>query len=368
MHSLPSSKSRAPTSYSIPVAPSRVRRLLRTASVVALMAGATACGDDKDGNGALADSGTARSLFQGTLEIPTTVAVRDDVAWVAESQLDHYVPLKGTGVPNPFRLVGVPLTGGGAVTEIALPPNFFPEGVTSKGGVIFVGSIADGSILAVEKDGTEAGEFVGPDVLDNSVLGMTVDNNGKMLWVCNSDAINATADVVGIEIGTGEVQVRHELPASRSADVKGAGSLCNDLVMSPNGTLWITESFGGRLFRIDASKLLTENSAVEWLQDNKLAGDGTDDNAFGVNGITLLGGRLFVVNTAFGTLFSIDPTLDEPTGDDLKLVTLTEDGNDLELSKPDGITRLSDTELLIVENGLGTSGGKRVVRASLNSR
>jgi hypothetical protein len=316
---------------------------------------------------ALADSGSITSLIEGELGIPTTVAVRDGVAWVAESQFDHYVPFGGTGEPSPFRLIGLPLA---ATTpqQIALPDNFFPEGVTSKGGYLFVGSVADGSIVQVAPNTTTAIPFLPADALEGSVIGLTVGNDGLMLWACNTDpaAAPATGAVVGITLADFQVRVRHQLPPAGPA-----GAFCNDLVMSPDGALWITESFGGRLFRIDSDELMIENSADVWLEAPKLAGlNGPEAGAFGVNGLTLTAGRLFVVNSASGGLFSIDPGLENPTDDDLLRVRLTEGDSDvaIALAGADGLTAVSDTRLLIVENGLNVQGGKRVVRADLGTR
>ena len=71
-----------------------------------------------------------------------------------------------------------------------------------------------------------------------------------------------------------------------------------------------------------------------------------------------------------GTLLRVDPSLEAPSGDDLRALTLNFlDGDaDVELVRPDGITAVPDsaTDILIVENGLGTEGGKRLLRASVN--
>jgi hypothetical protein len=172
-----------------------------------------------------------------------------------------------------------------------------------------------------------------------------------------------TAVVVGLDVTNRERVGTHELPVS------DAGSFCNDLVMSPDGTLWITESYGGRIFRIPSDSLTTDNSAEVWLQDENLTGPTA--GSFGTNGITVLGGRLYTVVTDRAALFSIDPTLENPTGDDLRLVSLTDlDGERVTLVRPDGITAIpgSDTDMLIVENGLGTEGGKQLLRAKLDRR
>jgi hypothetical protein len=361
MHSLPSQSSRI-RGFNCTPKGSRARgSRLGIASLLA--ASAIACGDDEGGTVALADSASLTALTNNTLRIPTTVAVREGVAWVVESQFDQYAPFGGAGMPGDFRILGIPLNGG-ALQTIALPPNTFPEGIAvSKGGNLFVGSVARGDIYNVPADETEARLFLPTGVLQNSAIGLTVSTDSQTLWVCDTNPTPAmgelaTGAVVGIGITDGEVKARHELEPSAT------GAFCNDLVMSPDGALWITESFGGRIFRITDDELFDDNSAEVWLQDPELAG--VAEAPFGANGIALLGGRLFVVNSAFGTLMSIDASLDAPDSNDITLIALTEDDDEVALANPDGITVLNDRELLIVENGLGLGDeGKRLVRVDV---
>lgn len=338
-----------------------------------LLAGAgLACGGDDDGDdggaGVLADSGTF-SAVTNTLAIPTTVAVRDNIAWVVESQFDHYAPfipadLPRPDPPGPFRIVGVPLPQSGetAVRQIALPDNFFPEGITvSTGGRMYVGSVANGGIYTVAPGAEEATEFVAPSVLAKpAVLGMAVSGDNGLLWICNNDlaAAPVTSDIVGIGAGDRQIKASHRLPPS------SVGSFCNDIVIAPNGTLWATESFGGRIFRIPPGELPSNTDANVWLQATELAGpNGPVAGEFGVNGIALVAGKLFIVNSSRGQLLSIDPTLEQPGSADLRVVALNEGGTAGKLlENPDGITRVSDTELLVVENGFFRDGGKRLAR------
>lgn len=336
--------------------------LVRIAGIAAL-SGAIACsGDDDGGSVALADSGVVAELTT-EIGIPTTVAVTGDVAWVVESQFDRYAPFNGVGEPAPFRLIGLELDGT-AYSEIALPPaDFFPEGIaTTQGGRLFVGSVNTGDIYTVAPGATEAEPFTSE--LAPATVGMTVGIDNATLWLCNTNmgATPPTAAVIGLNISDRGRVGTHELPTS------DAGSFCNDLVMSPDGALWITESFGGRIFRIAPENLSVDNSAEVWLQDENLARP--TDITFGVNGITLLGGRLYTVVTDRAALFSIDPTLENPTGDDLRLVRLTDrDGEPFPLTRPDGITAVPDsnTDILVVENGLGVEGrGKKLLRVRLD--
>jgi strictosidine synthase-like protein len=339
------------------------------ACVTALLAAfAVGCSEDEDGGDdgdtvALADSASLRSLTT-EIGIPTTVAVTDGVAWVVESQFDRYAPFGGSGTPSPFRLIGISLANGDLDT-IPLPDGFFPEGIAAtRGGRLYVGSVATGAIVTIAENTAVAADFV--NSLPPSTVGMTVDVDGRTLWVCNSNttATPPTGAVIGIDIATGETVATHPLEPSAN------GAFCNDMVQNPaDGSLWVTESFGGRIFRIDGDDLTQDDNAQIWLEDTELSPP--EPGQFGVNGITLLGGRLFVVVTDRGTLLSIDPTLDEPSGDDLREISLSLDDDDnVELVRPDGITAVpgSSTDILIVENGLQVDGGKRLLRARIGAQ
>jgi hypothetical protein len=348
---------------------------------VGLLAGALACGgDDGAETVTLADSGSLAALTNSNLDIPTAVAVRDNVAWIAESQFDHYAPFGGTGDPGAFRVVGVPLAaGGGGVQIIDLPEQFFPEGIAvSPGSRLYIGSVANGSIYTIGPNSTTAQVFVAPKTLPKpSVLGMAVSNDAQTLWVCNTDTSPPdgalpSAAIVGIGAADGQVKATHELPPS------AAGAFCNDIAIAANGNLWATESFGGRLFRIAAADLNSDAPATAWLQASELSGpNGPEVNKFGANGLALMSGKLFVVNSSRGWLLSIDPTLEAPVSADLHLVELVESGvtGAVVLANPDGIRRLNDTDLLIVENGFFVEnnmvvnhGGKRLTQVTLKTR
>lgn len=340
----------------------RCGAVLARAAAAAALLGAAACSDDEGdgGTAALADSGVVARLTDGEIGIPTTVVVAEGVAWIVESQFDRYEPFGGVGEPAPFRLIGLSLDGN-TYSEVSLPPLFFPEGIaTTRGGRLFVGSVRTGSIYTVAPGADEA-ELFSSD-LRPSVIGMTVSRDNQTLWLCNTDTTNGTGLVIGLGIADRARVGTHELPPSP------AGAFCNDLIMSEDGALWITESFGGRIFRIAPQNVFTNNSAEVWLEDDRLAPPMA--GAFGVNGITALGGKLYTVVTDRSTLLSIDMNLTNPTGSDLREVSLFDrNGDRVTLARPDGIEAVpgTDTDILIVENGLGVDdGGKRLLRARLD--
>jgi sugar lactone lactonase YvrE len=355
----------APSSVSVRFAAG----LALSAGLGAVCLGALGCGNDNGKKGssagtlALADSASLSVLARGGLDIPTGVAVRDGVAWVVEAQFDHYAPFGGDGMPGQFRLVGVPLDGS-AAQFITLPPNYFPEGITATGaGRLFVGSVASGAIYTVAPGDTTATQFLAAGTLPKpGVLGMSVSKDGGLLWVCNTDTANAHGDIVGIGVGDGQVKATHPMPDSAN------GAFCNDITIAADGTLWATESFGGRIFRISTGDLPSNTPATVWLEAPALAPPAA--GAFGVNGLALVNGQLLLVNSSSGKLLTIDPKLATPTSDDLREIPLTAPGQTgtFTMANPDGMTRVSDTEVLIVENGFGLSNGKDVLRIDLATK
>lgn len=336
------------------------RAITRATTAIALLACASlsvGCSDDSEGDDVIAgDSGEIRVLMQG-LDVPTTVAVRDGVAWVPEGQLDHYVG-GNTEPPNPFRVVSLSLEDRDLGDDILLPgEDAFPEGIASaQDGTLFIGSIATGKIWRVAEGSIEAEEFVADGVLTRGALGMKVDERRDILWVCDSNPAGpAGGSIVGINLSDGEVAVRHDMAGN---------ALCNDIVVDPAGNLWATDSFGGAIYRVPAAVASSNAAASPWLTHPLLQ---APPGGFGANGIALAGQRLFVTVTGPGTLVRIDPSSDEPE-DTIETVTLIERGasGSVTLSGPDGVYALSSTELLVVENGFADPSVPRLIEVTLD--
>jgi sugar lactone lactonase YvrE len=329
----------------------------RLALLIACAGVAAACNDDGGEDVIAGDSGEVRALL-AELDVPTTVAVRDGSAWVPEGQLNHFLDAT-TGPPNPFRVVSVSLEERKAGAQIDLPGNdAYPEGIASApDGTLYVGSIATGKIWRVPAGSTQAEEFVAAGVLQRGALGMKVDEARGLLWVCDSRPTGpAGGTIVGIDLDDAQVSVRHEM---------GVSALCNDILVDRSGTLWATDSFGGSIYRVLASVVNSSAAAGVWLTHPLLT---PPAGGFGANGLALAGGRLFVSVTSAGTLVRIDPSSDQPE-DDIETVTLIERGASgrLTLSGPDGVEALSDTELLVVENGIANPSVPRLIKVTLDT-
>jgi sugar lactone lactonase YvrE len=314
------------------------------------------------------DTGSIRVLAND-MDTPTTVAVRNGIAWIAEGQFTHLPTRGGDDLPGPFQVRSVALNSKiQKDIRIDLPgPDYYPEGIAANlaTGDLYIGSVLSGAIVKVPNASTKAEvePFVPPvpELLERGAFGLRVDNARRILWVCDSN-LGATparpgGTLVGINTGDGSVAVRHELPPD---------SICNDILVDPSGAIFFTETHFGGIYRIAPDLALVENSAELWLEHEALAPPTPEQ--FGANGIALAGGRLFIANTSAGTLVRVDPNDPFPEFS-VSLVTLSEnDESPVLLSGPDGVLALSGTRLLVVENGFGGAGLRRLIEIRLDTR
>lgn len=296
---------------------------------------------------------------------PTTAALRGQNVWVANGQLSNL--FSATPMPQlPFSAVSIPLAGGAvAAAEIELEGNdFYPEGIAAaEDGTLYVGSIGQSSIVRVPVNSTEAEEFLADGVVQTAVIGLKVDDERDILWFCDSNPTDMprTGAVVGVDIETGEEVVRHALEAT------GQDSLfCNDLIVDPDGNLWITESIAGLIYRIEAADVMDADSAEIWMNGG-LAGPAMP-NAFAANGLVLAGDMLIVANVGAGTLFAVDPESTDPVADARPISLFEGNTGNVALCGPDGLLGVpgSDDEIVVVENGGCAAATPRVVRISLD--
>jgi hypothetical protein len=143
-------------------------------------------------------------------------------------------------------------------------------------------------------------------------------------------------------------------------------SVCNDVIVSPSGVIFATDSAGGRVFRVPAANVMTPNSAEVWLSVPEIAPPAP--GGFGANGLDLVGDSLIIAN---GNLVAVNPASNNPAST-VRVINLTLNGAPATLCGPDGLQTVpgSNTDLVVVENG-GCANppggdGDRVVRVTLD--
>ncbi len=248
--------------------------------------------------------------------------------------------------------------------SIELPGDaVYPEGIAiDDDGEIFVGGFGNGTIFRVDPHPIFGSvDVLSAGALSHGAVGMAVDAAHGVLLVCDSSATApVTSALVALDLVSGAVVAQHPVvPAAVGAPV-----FCNDVTID-DGTVYLTDSFGGRVLTLDADAVLTDGVPADpWSNDADLAAMG--QSPFGANGIAVLDGELFVVNFDQGTLVHIART-GEGAALDAVAVPLTDtDGAPVLLVGPDGIAASDDGDLLVVENGIfAANDGNRLRAVSL---
>jgi sugar lactone lactonase YvrE len=319
---------------------------------------------------ALKTTGTVRVLSADAQKLarPTTVAVRGGQAWISIGQLSALFT-EGMKPSLPFRALAMPLEGGELGAEaVELPgPDYHPEGIAAASdGTLYIGSIMQGQIMKVPADSTKAQPFLPKGIARRGVIGLTVDEPRKLLWFCDSnpklDDAHKAGDLVAVQLADATEVVRHPLPKAGNA-----APFCNDVIVSPDGAVWVTDSAGGRVFRISNEDATQAGAAAVWLAGGEIAPPPTGGS--GANGLEWVDGHLVIANVGRGTLVEVDPASTEP-GRHAEVITLTDEitKQPVTLCSPDGVERVpgSARDVLVVENGGCATKTPRVVKVTLS--
>ena len=239
------------------------------------------------------------------------------------------------------------------VPMLRLPgAQFYPESLSVSGdGALYVGSITTGSVVRFASGQSEASAFLEAGGAVKGVAGVLVDQESGSLFVCAVDATFQTAPTVQrYDLTTRTLLATYSLPAARDA----APAFLNDMAFDNAHHLFVTESFGGRIYRVgDVSK---SAEMTLWKSDPALSPQ--HEKAFGANGISWDGeGNFFLNNNDTGDVIRI---AQDPDGNPGPAQTLTLTPH---LDHPDGQRQLDAKTLLIADN----SGELRRVALSATS-
>jgi sugar lactone lactonase YvrE len=315
-----------------------------------------------------APAGTVRVLTADAtkLQRPTTAAFRGQTLFVSIGQLSALFG-KDQKPILPFAALSVNRASGAFGSEsVTLPgDDYYPEGIAAApDGTLYIGSIVQATISKVPASSTVAEPFLKPGVARRGVLGVTVDAPRQLLWFCDTGPKlpdeKKAGELVGVKLSDGSEVARHAL-----SPLDGKAPFCNDVIAGPDGTLWITESAGGRLFRVPAAAALEPNSASVWLAGGEIA---SSDKGFGANGVEWVDGKLIVANVGRGTLVELDPKSEAPDRG-ARTLALTDEKTHapMTLCSPDGVELVpgSKNAVVVVENGGCDSKAPRLVEVTL---
>lgn len=233
----------------------------------------------------------------------------------------------------------------------------YPESLSStRDGTLYVGSIK-GVVYRAQPGDAKATAWVRPDAANGllSVYGVLVHEPSQTLWLCSvpngfaPPVAGAVTSLVALDLATGAPKARHVFP--------GARSVCNDISLGPDGSVYATDTSGGRVLRLRRGASLLEVFA----EDEQLKG--ADGLAFDASG------RLYVNIVTRGALLRVE----QSAGSFKRLVPIKVDAP---LGGPDGMRLVSGSRFLLAEGTTGridelmVSGDTahvRVLREGLNS-
>ena len=218
----------------------------------------------------------------------------------------------------------------------------YPEGIAwdAETGDLFTGSFSHNKIVRISPDGTIA-DF-GTSATDDlgGVLGMWVDTPRRELWAVagstSMEEMNHRAELVRYQVDTGRLVARYPAPELEET------ILVNDVVVTPDGTAWVTEGLLGGLYRVppdgEELELFLPLTGLGFANGIAAAGDG------------------FTIYVAHAEgLSAIDPT----TGAIERVVP----EGDFTLVSADGLS-WADGDLVLVQNH--PSLNNRVTRVTLD--
>lgn len=180
-----------------------------------------------------------------------------------------------------------------AATVFTLTPSTHgnPEGVAAGGGrTFFVGATGDGTIYRGSVDSPTVTEFI-TGATGKSAVGMKVADG--RLYVAGG----ATGQIVVYDIATKQQVASFDT---------GAGGFLNDLVVTSNGDVFVTDSFRPTIWHVTAAQVTAGSGTPEQIS---VAPEITfTAGAFNLNGIVARdnGRRLIVVQSNTGKLYRID--------------------------------------------------------------
>ena len=194
--------------------------------------------------------------------------------------------------------------------RIDLPNGWRPEGITTDGKHLYVGSLADGSIWRASPR-TGEGEVLATGEAGRTAVGVEYDRRRDVLWVAGG----ATGVIRAQDADTGRVLRTYTLPPATARFV-------NDLVVTRRA-VFATDSEQQELAVVPLKKRhhhrhhhggthLPPASAIRMLP---LTGDFELQDGFDLNGIARSGRHLLAVQSNTGLLFRINGR----TGDTLAI-------------------------------------------------
>lgn len=245
----------------------------------------------------------------------------------------------------------VMISGGGARAQqnVVVPGTTdFPESITSTAdGTLFMSSMAGGRIFRATPGASEATAWIKPGTNGLlSVLGVLADEKTNTLYACSPDMSWAGIKVSAgqppgalktFDLKTGAPKGSFQLP---DPHLLGQTSLCNDIAVAPDGSVYVTDTFNAHILRLKPGA----KELKVWATDDRWKVKGPQ-----LDGIAVLNDGSVYVNIFEGNgLYRVRMRPDGNSGTVTKLKT------SLPLYHSDGLRPYEGDKLLMVEGaGVG---------------
>lgn len=240
-----------------------------------------------------------------------------------------------------LALAGCSGEGGGEAALSGPLPNIaiadtmvFPESITSRAdGTVLIGSVK-GNVYKVEPGSDTATAWIetSPENGILTILGVLADEGSNTLWLCSdpnffgSERSQGVASVMGFDLDSGDQTGVYPFPD---------GGMCNDIAVGDDGTVYATDTPGGRILTLSPGA----DSLEVWGQDERLKG--IDGIAFADDG------TLYVNNVQRNSFLRVG------RGADGRMGELTELTSSVELGGPDGLRPIGGNRFLSAESTIG---------------
>jgi len=208
----------------------------------------------------------------------------------------------------------------------------YPESISAaRDGTLYVGSAGAGGVVRVPHGTTQAVPWIAPSAFGSrSVFGVLVDEHRGLLWVCSDDLTSAkifspgtgATSLKGFDLKSGAGKVSVALP--------GDDPFCNDIALSADGSVYVSESTYGRVLKLSRDM----KSLVVWAEDKAL---------LDIDGITFgADGKLYANTYGGNGFFRVDMKGAAPA-------KVTKLSTPRALFHPDGLRTLRGNTFLMVE-------------------
>ena len=211
-------------------------------------------------------------------------------------------------------------------------------------GDIYAGSLL-GVIYRAKPGETVAEPFIRASAANGlqATLGVWADERNGLLWACSMPSPFATqrtegiVKVIAFDLRKGDVRATYPMPADKPG-------MCNDFATAADGSTYVTDTPGGRIYRIRPGA-----PAMELLVEDK-------DRLGGIDGIAFTAdGAMIVNNVTKNSMQRIDRKADG------SFAGITELKLDRSLQGPDGLRAIAGQRLL-----QGEGPGGRVTEVTID--